>query len=547
MHKTGVMSKKLDPEKVKQKPWILSYAGFKGAEVVSSGGVTGSGRASNKITKKFYQLKNSIKDAGIKRKLQDGGKDHENFGEVIASSVARSLTKSDIEGSPQAAPKVFLVTDKERGRVLAASEHFPEVQGTLDEYATKKDGVKQPEKILKKATKKKKAKVKKDHVKINFTEKSDPAKHQFGLAGSERAALRQDIADGMAIDFLAGNHDVNPGNFLITKENGIDRARPIDFGKAFNKLLATSETFGGQIRNKDNRILDSLNRETVGHIKSKQRVTKLWRDYEGVVPSQELANAFTKLGNAEGLQEGLNQGKENFLALIDEFKDNPKVIKHITDSLQEINKNIGGYEVTTRDPKTIVSQVFDNIGTFYKNGQEQMKDVGKLLQLQVDIDKSIKEPDNKELKEKISKDYEELKNKKGIKSGDGIEWVKSSKDKPAFKGTLEEYIKDRTAELNLQKEGVKKENSKTKETSKPKTVGRERSNAHIDSSLSGSDRSSISSEPQLQRKSTLRKLAEKFRSSNKNLTDKIKPLRSDSAEKPTNYKTSTEKEKSRGR
>lgn len=530
------MGKKPD----QNKPWILSYSGFKDSEVVSSGGVTGSGRAKNKITGKLYQLKNSIKDASLLRKAQDGGKDHENFGEVIASSVARALTGSDIEGNTQAVPKVFLVVDKERGRALAASEHLPNVQGTLDDYAKEKDGVKQPEKIVKKATKKKKAKVKKDHVKVSFSEKSNPEKHKFGLAGDDRATLRKDIADGMAIDFLSGNHDVNPGNFLITKENGVDRARPIDFGKAFNKLLETSESFGGQVRNKDNHILDSLNRETVGHLKKGHRTTKLWRDYEGLVPSQELADSFAKLGNAEGLQKGLDQGKANFLALLDEFKDNPKVIKHITDSLQKINKNVGGYEITTNDPKTIVDQVFDNVGTFYKTGQEQMKDVSKLIQLQVDVDKSIKEPNNKELQEKIKKDYEELKDKKGIKSGEGIEWVKNSKDKPAFKGTLDEYIKERTAELALKKEGVEKESSKAKNSaiSKPKHFGRERSNAQIDSSTSRSDVSSTSSEPQLQKKSMLMKLAEKFRSSNRNLGDKIKPVHNGSTQKTSPQKKS---------
>lgn len=528
------MSKKTDQDKTKSRPsrlepWILDYEGFKGSEVSSSGGVTGSGKVHNKITNKLYQLKKSVKDAAFARKyIQDRQKDHENFGEVIVNSITRSLTKSDVKGNPQVVPKVFLVTDKERGRVLAASEYLNNVQGTLDEYANKKDGVKQPEKIIKKATKKRKAKIKKEHVKISFLDKSNPEKHKFGLAGDDRALLRQDIADGMAINFLSGNHDVNPGNFLVTKENGLDRARAIDAGKGFNKLLETTESLGGQIRNKDNRILDSLNRETVGHINSKQRVTKLWKDYEGLVPSQELANAFAKMGNAEGLQQGLEQARINFTALVDQFKDNPKVVKHITRSLEQINKNIDGYQITSNDPKIIINQVCDNINAFYKNGQEQMRDVSKLINLQLDVDKSIKEPNNKELQEKINKSYEELRTKKGIKSGEGIEWVKTSKDKPAFKGTVQEYIKERTKDLALQKEGI--ETVKTK-TTEPKTVIRERSNAIVNITGSSSAKTTAVSEPQ--RKSALTTLAEKFRSSSRSLTDKIRHIRADSVEKNT--------------
>jgi len=384
-------------------------------------------------------------------------------------------------------------------------------------------------------------------------DKSNPEKHKFGLAGDDRALLRQDIADGMAINFLSGNHDVNPGNFLVTKENGLDRARAIDAGKGFNKLLETTESLGGQIRNKDNRILDSLNRETVGHINSKQRVTKLWKDYEGLVPSQELANAFAKMGNAEGLQQGLEQARVNFTALVDQFKDNPKVVKHITRSLEQINKNIDGYQITSNDPKIIINQVCDNINAFYKNGQEQMKDVSKLINLQLDVDKSIKEPNNKELQEKINKSYEELRTKKGIKSGEGIEWVKTSKDKPAFKGTVQEYIKERTKDLALQKEGIETVKTKTTEpktvvrersnaiiditgssstkTTEPKTVIRERSNAIVNITGSSSAKTTAVSEPQ--RKSALTTLAEKFRSSSRSLTDKIRHIRADSVEKNT--------------
>ena len=124
---------------------LLNYkADFASAEVASTGGVTGSGKVTSKLTGKSYQLKKSIQDASLKRRRADSGLDHENFGEVISARIARALTESDVAGKPQEAPKVLLVKG-EKGKVMVASEYLEGVQGTLDDYAEKAENIKRKE------------------------------------------------------------------------------------------------------------------------------------------------------------------------------------------------------------------------------------------------------------------------------------------------------------------------------------------------------------------------------------------------------------------
>lgn len=407
---------------------VLDYSAFKYGSGTASGGVTGSSKMEADIggTSSSFQLKKSILDASSSRRRMDGGKDHENFGEFIASQIGRHVLGS-------AVPEVFLVPDKEKNRVMVASKYLNGALGTLDEYA-EKDGVSQRKKfsVLKK-------KPKKEHVIVTFGE-SDAYNHKYGLKEKHRT----DVARSMAYNVLCGNHDVNPGNLIVTN----DGICPIDFGKAFNKLITGPELIGGQIRNKDNRILDFLNRETVTHLKPGHRQSKLWRDYENLVPSQELAKALKDISEAPGIQSGVEQAKAGFLEIMEQFKENPGMQKHIVASLREINRNIGALPISDSDPANVINKVFDNIKNFYVSGQKQMADTAKLMQLQVDIDAFIHDKNNKQLKDKIISAYNGLQTKPGIKTGNNeIGWIKTSKTSPSFKGTLDQYIKHRTKEL----------------------------------------------------------------------------------------------------
>jgi hypothetical protein len=47
-------------------------------------------------------------------------------------------------------------------------------------------------------------------------------------------------------------------------------------------------------------------------INKSERTPKLWRDYAGIVPSQELADSFKELGEFNEMQKGLASAKAQF-------------------------------------------------------------------------------------------------------------------------------------------------------------------------------------------------------------------------------------------
>ncbi len=144
-----------------------------------------------------------------------------------------------------------------------------------------------------------------------------------------------------------------------------------------------------------------------------------------------------------------------------------KGIAHLKKSLDAISSNISGVELDPKlSSKETINAAFANIEQFAKDNQQKMADVSKLMQLQVDIDKIIEgkkkgdEP-TKEQIDQIKAAYAELEKAKGIgQKGGGLEWVKTSASKAAYKGDLESYIMERGEQLGLNKE-LRKELTRT--------------------------------------------------------------------------------------
>ncbi|MCP5362941.1 MAG: hypothetical protein H6911_03175 [Rickettsiaceae bacterium] len=431
----------------------IDYNKFDLTTAADSGGVTGSKRV--KMDDKNYQLKPSIKDNALKRRIKANWTDRENYGEVISSKIARSILITD---AFEAAPNVSLVYDKVRKRTPVASKYLEgDKVRTLDKFIEEKTDIKLKDK---------------QHIKfVDGSRKkggANPKKREYDISGPENAALRKDIAKGIAGSIINGDHDINPGNFVVVTKDGQDRAARIDFGHAFNDLLNTSKAFGGTVRNKDNQVLDFLNRESVAGLKFGAK-SKLWRDYPGMIPTQEMADAFKEVSQSTGLSEGIVAGKEEFTALLKAMERNKdeKGIAHLKKSLDAISSNISGVKLDpTLSPQGAIDAAFVNIERFAKDNQEKMASVSRLMQLQVDIDKIIEgkkkgdEP-TKEQIDQIKAAYAELEKAKGIgqKEG-GLEWVKTSASKAAHKGDLESYIMERGKQLGLNKE-LRKELART--------------------------------------------------------------------------------------
>ena len=416
----------------------LSISDFDLTSASSSGGLTGSKRVEGPGAS-FYQLKSSILDAKFVRRFKAKGTDRENFGEFIASTVSRAVTGADSEGATELVPKVSLVYNPEQKKILVASKYLKDVvDGTLDDYA-KKTG---------------KLETEARHVHVSAT---GPGQDTFDISSDDKKQLRQDLARAIALSCLSGDHDVNPGNMMAVRD-AKDRHRiaRIDFGHAFNDLLNAPKRFGGQVRNKESMVMDFLNRETVGHLQKKGRVTKLWRDYEGIGPSAELAQAFRELGESKGMKDGVakaRQGFQDLIGTLDPVRDK-KTLDHIKRSLIAISNNVSDEKISSKaSVQDALDQAFNNLSKFYERNQQQMLQVSKLMDLQVKIDKMLTEPDIQKKMEQnteIQGLYDKIEKTPGP---NGIEWIKSSKDSPAFKGSLDEFIKHRQQELEKQKDG----------------------------------------------------------------------------------------------
>ncbi len=422
----------------------IKYTEFDTTNTKNTGGVTGSVRV-QRSDGNYYQLKPSILSNSFLRRLKAGGVDRENFGEVIASKITREMLYPGYE----LVPDVTLTWNMDNKEVSVASKYLKgsKVQ-TLDDYAQEKfedfSGVSQS----------------KNHVK--FTKNTtDPNNREFKISGDEQKDLRKGLARSLAVSILVGDHDVNPGNMMVV-DGKVSR---IDFGHAFNDLLNAPSLFGGRVRNKDNQVLDFFNREKLANFLPPGQQPKLWRDYPGIVPTQEMVDSLKEMSESNGLRKGVDAARTEFKQLITDLrydKDSNqalKTCKHILDSLKEINRAIGAAPIPS-DMKLdeSIDRIFDNISNFCQKSQTQMLDVSKLMQMQVDIDNML-EAKSKGVEvlqaqiEAIKSQYEEMIEAVGIgnKNRKSITWVKTSADEPAVEGNLHDYIHHRSKHLSFSK------------------------------------------------------------------------------------------------
>lgn len=434
---------------------VLLNSDFDTENAQHTGGVTGSARVKHKVQNAFYQLKPSILSNTLMRKFKAGYVDRENFGEVIASKISRSIM-SGID--PDSVPEVSLVYNGNLKQVQIASKYLTgDKVRTLDGYAKEKGSV-----------------FKKHAV---FVSKSSGKAKEFDLSGEKKAPLRKGLAYSIALSSIVGDHDVNPGNIMMV-DNKVAR---IDFGHAFNDLINTAKIFGGRLRNKSNRTLDFINREHVAAFPPPGAQSKLWRDYPGLIPSDEIAQAYHDLSKPDNnVTQGINSAKTEFKDLLKHVKKHgsdkevKEVTRHVIDSLKAINNSIGGpkIKVSSKNPGKFLDKVFDNLGEFCSENRRQMQGVSKLLKLQSNIDKVLeeiaesgKEPTEKQLGI-IRFQYNELKKEKGIGKRSwwrpGIRWAKCEQGSRAYKGSLRSYIKNRAKQLGVDKSLAKDFADKTK-------------------------------------------------------------------------------------
>ncbi len=449
----------------------------------SVGGATGSVRV--KADGLNYQLKRHVAYATAKQKLAAEWSNVQNYGEVIGASVARSLVGQSgprprdgmaaakpeskatarAAGSrgadPQLAPDVTLMHDADQHETAAVSLYLKDGRGDIDHHYAKHCGPLPADR---------------KHVRLDFSAGSGPVPP--GTLRLQGEAAR-DVQRHVAAAALLGDHDINTGNLIMVGPPGAApdgtageggaqlRVGRIDFGHAFNHLIqgvGGRLVGGGGVRDgSGNRILDFFNRERVrgNPLDRSSGVSKLWRDYAGLVPSHAFAAMLAEMAGTEAaaLDDGIAQAQAQFTDLVKDLLLDGSAAAHreiddIVSCLQTIAGNLGA-QVESTGAVEIVQEVMGAIRAFVEDGCGQMKEVAKLCELQALIDDALSmdadyaAPASGPQREALESAFRAVAGTEGRAGAASprITWLKTSQGQPAFTGTLDAYMARRQREL----------------------------------------------------------------------------------------------------
>ncbi|MES2483840.1 MAG: hypothetical protein V4609_17785 [Pseudomonadota bacterium] len=407
--------------------WVLKSE-LATLDATDAGGKSGSKRVRTALG--TFQLKSPVSWFTRAKKRKTAGSHTDNFAEVIGSRLARALAS---QGRDKLIAQVSLVYDDQHRQLQAASKYLaePDACWDLDKYHQRSGGGKD---------------AKTHHVRIDLRPTQDvPDKNVLRLTDAQQVG---DLCENIALSAWVDDADVNPGNMMVVGVDGHDRLGRIDFGHAFADLVFAPERFGGGRDPKVNPILDFFNREKVGGGKLGGSPNTVWRNYIGVVPSQAMATALKGLSErASGarLEAALAQARAPFDELVQALsRDGSRAAAILRDEARESLAAIGhrlGLPARADTLPAMVDEVFGHLGQVMARRAEQMAQVAALGQLQVDIDLYIdaSRQDDKggvpDLPEAIERDYDRLR-----AGAAAIDWMKCSREEPAFRGDLRAYI-----------------------------------------------------------------------------------------------------------
>ncbi|KTD55732.1 hypothetical protein Lsan_3284 [Legionella santicrucis] len=420
-------------------------------------GLTGSFQTRDK-EEHFHQMKRSISQASVKRRLKAAGLDRENFGEVIAAQIGRKLLKECL------VPDVFPVYGSSNDGVYVASRYLGSKKNpaiTLDKFAKEFDVT-----------------LSGPHVRV--ISNKYPRRDKGEITLDYAPGLKRDLCTAIVFSAVIGDHDINPGNMMVFRDDeGKKRIARIDFGHAFNDLLKCSQVNGGEVRDTKYPILDFFNRSEVGGILGAQ--SKLWRDYPDFILCEEMVDALRTMSkNFDAkVQEGIEASKTHFIDLIEDMDNNNDTggVDHVRKSLdaicpEVITENSGALqesmETLTESPRASTESIgtstesigasdenndplyldliFDKIEHFVKEQGKNLEHIANVMALQIAIDNALK---GKGSFHKIKELYKQFD---GIlpKTDEKIHWIKSGVHYESKFCTIEEFMTQRAKELIIE-------------------------------------------------------------------------------------------------
>ncbi|MDX1916565.1 MAG: Sca4 family protein [Rickettsiaceae bacterium] len=423
------------------KPTIFELSKFKRGKSGPSNGKSGSDTVTLNDVK--YQLKSS--DLEIKVASKRALKDSSIVREYIASNISDVLSKSINLNSAELSPEVSLVTGgTNNSHIYIASRYIRDGVGDLDTASPKYLGVKKRRKD-------------KSHVGLVLLPKDASDAHIKALNELGYVALRpgyttdvkdtnishdtliKDICQSIALSALSGDHDLNPGNLILVSHQKTDQTKElrvarIDYGHGFNDLLFMRKA------PKDIGIIDYFNRTKLPGF-GDAGVSKLWRDYEGFVPSEQLAQALAEVSkNPEKYKKALKETESNLTNYSGKLEGNPKAQKRFIKEIKKMTKQMEqmGIQINPVDPDPI-KNYFAHLDKFYEKRFKEMQQAADLMRAQARVDELILEGKTAEqVIEEIKPTYAETTSQK---------WFRAEKDTVPISGTLIDYVTQRINQL----------------------------------------------------------------------------------------------------
>ena len=380
------------------------YFNTSGGEGV--GGKSGSLKVSAKGVTSGYQYKKSMWHPDLPSNISSKSRgksfidgrglnlfDADNLAEVIAASVMRKGTESNVAGKPELAPQVNLVLRDLEDQKGDFHVGFDVVSRYLKNPLADLNHISDVEPKDK------------THVKMVMGE-ADLEKGELSLESNvelkknkkyndlDKTHLKGDVVRMLAWSAYLADHDVNGGNFMAVKDNENSemlRVGRIDFGHAFNDLIACGQWRGGGIPGSNgNRIMDFFYRQTICGILKGQK-TKVERHFsKSVWESTEMVEALRSIGNDAGfVSSGLNAAFEQFeVALSLESVGSHPSAHHprerIKRSVEHLASHVKpGFRLESESPTQWLDEIKTVFHAWFESGRQQMIEFADLLELRV--------------------------------------------------------------------------------------------------------------------------------------------------------------------
>lgn len=307
----------------------------------------------------------------------------------------------------------------------------------------------------------------KKHIRI--VSEYDKSQHQAGSISADHEKvkpLKKSIAQAIAASALVGDHDVNPGNIMVvgTADGGVRAAR-IDFGHALNDLLNAPSAFGGKVKDSEHPILDFFNRAKVAGGRPGGDPSKLWRDYPGLMPSEELADALAEVSKTafEKIDSGIASANQEFQQLLSELHKNEDYsgIVHLFKSMNAMYSNFTGESLDIPSEKEIKAQgieklstrlkeAFDGVGTKCQAHAKDMQHVSQLMKIQAAVDQQIiaVQTGDAAKQQACATVIKETLEEMGLSEDTPVSWVRTDAKVTPVTGSFQDYVASREKYLS---------------------------------------------------------------------------------------------------